>query len=254
MKAQIYKNVDLVEIPITAGQEEYFLPQNTDWAHSKIDKIMICAPAKDSVSPTDGQTPVMTASKLQDLYVNLYADSDKELMHDAHFSLLSHTNNHPVEINSKLNLSLCRLYFTTTPDEDAVLLMYVFYDGKEVEDYEEPQKSVTFTVDLEPDERKNFQQLINTYVYALPARIKGIEVWDAENTPAYLMLRDHQLSYILRDVHSELLRPRSEQYAAATGVQVHPFRLQDADIDFDYSYVRNASSDDAAHLTITLYY
>ena len=86
-----------------------------------------------------------------------------------------------------------------------------------------------------------FQEIINTYIHALPAKVRAISCWDAEQNPAYMTLRDHQLTYILRDVHTELCRPQMVGESAEK-TQVHPFYVDNIDIDFDYSFIRNATS------------
>lgn len=241
MKTTLYKNVDLVQIPIYEGVDEYYLPQNVSWAKEKVDKIVLCTPQNACVSPIDGVTPVLQRSSLQDLYMSIFTTEDREIMHDTYCSELLHTNNYPITIGAKLNLSVCRLFFRTAPKADACILMYVFYGSKEVEDYEPAKESVTVRFPLAANAQITFQEIINTYIHALPAKVRAISCWGAEQNPAYLTLRDHQLTYILRDVHSELCRPQMVGESAEK-TQVHPFYVDNIDIDFDYSFIRNATS------------
>lgn len=240
MKATLYKNVDLVVIPIKSGISEYYLPQNVSWAKEKVDKILLCAPTTACVSPIDGETPVMQRSALQDLYLNIFTDEDKEIMYDAHADGFKHTNNEPIKVDSVLNLSLCRMHFATAPTANSVLLMYVFYGSRVVEDYEPVTKSITVSFPLQANQKLTFQDIINTYIHALPKTVRGIICWGSESNPAYMTLRDHQLSYIVRDLHTELCRPPMVGDSAEI-TQVCPFLTDNMDIDFDYSFIQNAT-------------
>lgn len=241
MKATIYKNVDLVAIPIKSGISEYYLPQNVSWAKEKVDKIVLCTPTESCVSPIDGETPVMQSSGMNDMYLNIFTSEDKEIMYDTHSAGLVHTNNHPIMVDSVLNLSLCKLYFTTAPTTNSCILMYVFYGSKIIEDYEPATRSMTVSFPLQPNEKITFQSLINTYIHALPSTVRGITCWSSEENPAYMTLRDHQLSYIFRDLHTEMCRPTMVG-SSATTTQVCPFLTDNMDIDFDYSFIQNATS------------
>lgn len=254
MKATLYKNVDLVVIPIKSGVSEYYLPQNVSWASEKVDKIVLCDPTTSCVSPIDGETPVMSKmnNRMEDVYINLFTDEDKEITYNANSALFTHTNNHPIMVNSKLNLSLCRIYFTQEPGSTSCILMYVFYGSRVVEDYEPATKSITVSFPLQAGEKLTFQEIINTYIHALPKTVRAITCWNAESNPAYLTLRDHQLSYIVRDLHTELCRPQMVGSSAAT-TQVFPFLTDNMDIDFDYSFIQNATGN-ANKQTITFHF
>lgn len=245
MKATLYKNIDLVQIPIYSGVSEYYFPKNVDWAGKKIDKMLFLIPNATTtrcVSPIDGTTSLCTVDDTTNsIYVNLLTSNDVEIMHNVHVDCLSVDNNHTIDINEVLNTSVCRFYFRNTPVSDGVILIYVFYDSVTVEDYTLPSKSVTVRFPLNAGQQISFQDLINTYIHALPAKVKSITAWHAEKNPAYITLRDHQLSYIFRDVHTNLMRPMAYIYSG-TYAQVHPMLLNDMDVDFDYSYVRNATT------------
>ena len=253
MKATLYKNIDLVTIPIKAGVSEYYLPQNVSWAKCKVDKIVICTPTSAScLSPVDGKTPVVQSKALQNMYVNIYTDEDKELMYDAHSDVFVHTNNYPIYIHAALNLSLCRIYFTAEPTADGCLLLYVFYDSKTTETYTPPTQSITVSFPLAGDEKLTLQNIINTYIHALPSTVRAITCWDAGENPAYLTLRDHALSYIVRDLHTELCRPQMVGETAET-TQAFPFLTDNMDVDFDYSFIQNATNKDNKQ-TITFHF
>lgn len=241
MKATLYRNIELVRIPIKAGISEYYFPQNVSWAGCKVDRLAVCVPQNACVDPMDGVTPVMTISDLSDLYFNIYSADQKELLHAVGFEQLAHTNNNPVEINSVLDLSLCNLYFTTAPAQDYTLLLYVYHDSEEKSDYELPINSVTAEFPLQAGEEINLQQIITTYIHALPSKVKGVVFWSAVNAPAYFTLRDYDLTYMLQNLHSELARPNMNG-GTAPDTQVAQMLFNNIDINFQYSHIRNAES------------
>ena len=183
----------------------------------------------------------MTASDLADCFVSLYSEDNTELMHDVSFEQLLYSNNHPLYINARLNLSQCKISFTTPPASDATLLLYVFYGTRTEEYYELPRRSVTTEFPLAANEEMTLQDVINTYVHALPGKICGVMCWDAENNPAYLTLRDYTLTYVMANIHTAMARPDMNG-GAADASQAALFLLNDLDIDFDYSHIRNATA------------
>ena len=241
MKAKIYRNIDLVRIAVKNGVANYILPQNVAWADEVIDKIIVCAPGAACVDPVDGVTPVMGASDVKDLYFGLYNSENVELVHDLSWENFSHKNNHVLEIHDRLNLSLCRLSFTTVPTSDYTLLLYVVYGGREAEDYDFPKNSVTIDFPLQANEVLSFRDIMSTYIHDIPSRVRGIMAWDAENNPAYLTLRDYKLTYNLREAHTELMRPDMNG-GSSEASQAMVLWLDNLDIDFDYSHIRNAEN------------
>lgn len=253
MKIELYTNCSLCRIPLKAGQSEYYLPQNVDWANERVDKMVIVAPTSITCTdPIDGKTPVYGMGKIADCYINLYDADNRELFHDVSFEQIIHTNNNVLRVDAKLNLSLCRIYFTTAPTADATLLLYVFHGTREEEYFELPRKSITVTVPLAANQQMTFQEIINTYAHALSKKISGIICWDAENNPVWLTLRDYALTYQIANVHSELCRPDMNAGSAAAS-QAHVFWLNDLDIDFDYSNIREAAGQQA-YAKITFFY
>ena len=254
MKAELYTNCSLVRIPIKAGVQEYHFPQNVDWADKKIDKLLIVTPNRPGViDPVDGQTPVLRDyGDSSDMYIELYDANSRELMRDAFTAQLLYTNNNPLYVNAALNLALCRLYFNKPPQNDATLLLYAFYGTRTEEYYDLPKKSVTVEFPLKANEQMTLQEVINTYAHALPAKIQGIICWDAESNPAYLSLRDYKLTYQMTNIYTGLCKPdmRAE---AAFGTQKALFLLNDLDINFDYSYIRNAKNAESMQ-AITFFY
>lgn len=240
MKTSIYTNCSLVRVPIKAGETEYYLPQNVDWAAKKIDKLLIVASSTACTDPMDGVTPVMTASDLADCYVTLNDGDNREIMHDVSFENILHYNNNVITVDAVLNLSLCKLNFTTAPVADATLLLYAFYETREEEYYEQPKKSVNFRFPLQPNQEMSFRDIINYCIHAIPSTVKGIICWNAVSDPVWITLRDHELTYQMANIHSELCRPDING-GTADHSQAAIFYLNDLDIDFDYSRIREAA-------------
>ena len=238
----LYKNVALLQLNIQAGIDEYYLAKNVDWQDKKIDKIVLVAPQQLGMkSPVDGTTDVLTSSDIDSLYFDLYDREDHMLCNGMSHKCLLHTNNHPFIVNSELQLNLCRAYFTNQNNLSGCILLYVFYDTKQEYDYDEPQRSLTIQFPLAANEEITFTRLINTYIHAPNKRVKGIAFWDANNNPAYVTLRDHNNTYTIHDLASIICRPQMVG-ADAEHTQVHPLYLDDIDIDFDNSYIRNAKN------------
>lgn len=254
MKATLYKNIDLVRIPLKAGVKEYFFPQNVDWAGEIIDRMTFCFPDAAGTDPVDGVTPYADASTMPELFLSLYNTKEKELMHEVFVANLMHKNNNPVDIHNVINLSLSRMVLSAAPANDMTMLVYVYWGSETKEDYDMPMRSVTAVFPMEADQELTFQEIINNYVHALPGRIKAITAWNADNTPAYLTLRDTNLKYILRYLHTDLMRP-ADYYAGngAQDMQAHGLLLNDIDIDFDYSRIRNAQNSSQI-MKLTFYY
>lgn len=252
MKAELSKNIDLVQINVKAGVDEYTLPRNVDWAKQKIDRLVVVAPTASMLSPIDGTTAVMTAAQISDLYFDLYASSDKEIATGLHYSQLLHTNNHPVRVDSALSLQLSRLYFTTSPQTSGCLLLYVFWGGKTVEDYDMPRRSKTIEVELAANEEKKLREIIDRTIYADGNKVRGLEIYGGEVKPTYLTLRDKEHTYIINSLYSGLCRPQL-QGASAAATQKNMFLLDEQNIDFENSFIRNAVNQ-ANTQYITIYY
>ena len=254
MKAELYTNCSLVRVPVKAGEDKVYLPQNVEWVARKIEKMVICAPDNACIDPIDGVTPVLTATDLAALdgYVTLYDSTDRELMHDVSVENLLARNNHPLRVDAMLNLSLCSISFMTTPLSDATLLMYVFYGTREEEYFDLPKNSISVRFPLAANQEISFREIINYSIHAIPETVKGIIFWNAVNNPAYLTLRDHTLTYQMADLHTELMRPDVNGGSAADS-QVDLFLLNELDIDFDYSRIREAAGQSSTQ-RITFFY
>ena len=252
MKTELYTNCSLLRLPIKNGVDEYYLPQNVEWASRKIDRMVICAPANACTDPMDGSTPVLTAADLADCYVNLYNADNRELMHDVSFEQVLHVNNHALRVDDKLNLSLCRIYFTTPPTADATLLLYVFFQTREEEYFDMPTRSTTVVFPLQANEEIKFRDIIDYYMHAIPDTVKGMICWNAATDPAWITLRDHDLTYQMSNIHSEMARPDMNGGTSADS-QAAVFLLNDLDIDFDYSNIREAAGQASTQKITFLY-
>lgn len=250
--AELIKNIDLVQIKISAGVDEYAFPKNVDWSGKKVDKILLCAPTAACVSPIDGTSPVYTRSDVANLYFDLYDSADRELCYEASYEHFLYTNNHPLEIDSAISTQLSKLRFTTAPAKDGVLLLYVFWNTQDVPAvWDAPNKCKNVVVTLGAGERKTFADL-RDFIHTDFKKVRGIQVWGAESTPAYITLRDHNLEHVLNNVHVALLRPDMLGTDAESTV-LEPVRFDSLDIDFDYSFIRNATGS-IENVMITLEY
>lgn len=252
MKATLYKNIELVRIPVKAGIQEYYFPQNVSWAEECVERIAVLIPDQPCVDPMDGSTPVMDKSLYKDLYFNIYSTDQKELFHAVSAEQIMHINNNPLCLNSKLDLSLCSLYFTSAPAQDCTLLLYVYHGNKEVQMDMIPERSITLDFTLQAGEEINFQKIITTCIHALPATVKGIMFWNAKSAPAYFTLRDYKLTYMLQNLHSELARPNMNG-GSADDTQLAPMYFDSIDINFQYSHIRNCGSSAAVQKITILY-
>lgn len=243
MQAKLLKNIDVVQINVQAGVDEYYLPKNVDWNGKRIDRLaLVTAPEADTMfSPIDGTTPVLTMAQVPNLYFDLYTADDKDLAHELSAEQLMYNNNHPYYPDTVISLDLSRIYFTTAPEEDGCLLLYVFYDTVQALDYEPSSRNVTVTFPLAAGEAMTFTQIISRYIHADNHNVRGIIVWDAEENPAYIMLRDFQLEHVMQSVYTGLFRPQM-MGADAEHIQIEPAYIDCMNVDFDYSTIRNATN------------
>ena len=239
--ALLYKNIALLQLNIREGIDEYYLAKNVDWQGRKIDKIVLFAPESSGMlSPIDGVTPVLTSGEISSLYFDLFNKDNHTLCNGMSWECLKHINNHPYYIGTELQFSLCRAYFTKSPTVNGCVLLYVFYDTTDQYDFEQPVRNLTIQFPLEAGEEISFTRLVNTYIHAPAYRVKGIAFWDAKTNPAYVTLRDHANTYTIHDLASAMCRPAMVG-TTAEDTQVQPLYLNDIDIDFDNSYIRNAT-------------
>ena len=238
-----------MRVPIKAGETDYTLPQNVEWANRKIDRMIIVAPQNACTDPVDGVTPVMTLSDISDCYITLYDKDNREIMHDVLYENILHLNNNPLRVDAQLNLSLCRITFTTPPAADATLLLYVLYETKREEYADVPKRSTTVLFPLAANQEISFKDIINFTIHAIPETVKGVIVWEGNS---WLTLRDHALTYQMVNIHTELCRPDMNG-GTAYDSQAALFLLDNLDIDFDYSRIREASGQNTTQKITFLY-
>lgn len=257
---KLYKNIDVIQINVKAGVSEYFLPKNVDWADEVIDKLVVYAPAQESgvLSPIDLKNYIIERDAYSTIYFDLYREDGTDLAYSLSVQNLVNVNNYPIEINSKISLQLSRIFFSQPPIEDKCILIYVFWGGKDVEDMDLPQNSVTVTVDVAPGNDVYFDEFIDTYIHAQNKKVKGIDVWGGVYgaQQVFMTLRDHNYKTITNLLPCAMCRPQvTYDYLIAEYAQVNPLYLDNADIDFANSYLRcSADSDNTQKITITLYY
>lgn len=246
---KLYKNIDVVQINIKEGVREYYLPKNVDWADQVIEKIVVYATGHDmdEYSPVDGVTPIITRELCGDVYLNLYANDESEIVTNLNAQNILYTNNNPIEINSKLSLKLSRIFFAETSPADGCILLYVYYGSVELEDYDIPKHSVTVQFNLEPGETP-LSDVIDTYIHAQSARLKGIEYWGilTQGAGQFLTLRNRDYKTIVNRLPVNFCRPPMGVEFMETGdpikaelVQINPFYLDCEDIDFANSTIQN---------------
>ena len=255
---KVYNNIDLVQINIKAGVDEYYLPKNVNWRDRVVDKIVLAlAPISTTMySPIDGQTQVLDVLPIAayNLFFDLYSADDQQIARNLSFENLLATNNHVLEIGSQLSLNLSRLFFTNTPASDGCILLYVFYGSKETE-YEPTTKSVTVTVPLEAGGKMSLQDIVDNYILLQPETLKGMYVWDSDATPVYVTLRDKDGFRTLNSIYSGLMRPPIiASPGDARKTQIYEFRTDNLRIDMLNSFVRNAQNGNDADVKITFNY
>lgn len=241
---KLYNNIDVVQINIEQGVDEYYLPKNVNWRERVIDKLIVAlAPAGvTTLSPIDGVTQLLAHADVQDLYFDLYASDDAQIVRNLAYENILHTNNNVLEIGEQLSLNLSRLFFTTAPQVDGCILLYVVYGTKEAE-YSPLAKSVTVDVPLPANGRMSLQDIVDNYILLQPETLKGIYVWNAPTTPLYVTLRDKDGLRSFNHVFCSMMRPpiiTNPGYAEDT--QLHELRLDNLNIDMLNSFVLNGQN------------
>lgn len=260
---KLYKNIDVVQINIKEGVPEYYFPKNVDWADQVIEKIVVYGVGHDTeeYSPVDGVTPIISRELCSSVYLDLYADDETEIANNLNAQTILYTNNNPVEINSKLSLKLSRIFFAETSPIDACILLYVYYGNKEMEVCDVPQKNVTVQFELEPGETV-LSDVIDTYIYAQGARLKGVQCWGnlTVGMGKFLTLRNRNYKTIVNRLPLSLCRPPMGAEYMETGdpikaelLQINPFYLDCEDIDFANSTIQN-TFDRKEKVTLTFLY
>lgn len=255
---KLQKNVDMVQINIKAGVQEYFLPKNVDWADKVVDKILVYCPMTDRAaeySPVDGVTQLVSRNEIGDLYFDLYSNEDVEISHNLSAEQILYTNNHPIEINSKLSLQLSRIFFAKENTSDGCLLLYIYWGSVDVEDDELPKNSVTVEFEIPSKHEINLADVIDTYIHAQGAKLRGIIKWGyfVDGMGCFITLRDRNYKTILKSVPLNCMRPPMEieyalmppliiGYQIAEKIQTSSLYLDYEDVDFANSTIQNTSN------------
>ena len=246
---QLVNNIDIVQINIQQGVDEYYLPKNVNWRDSKIDRIALALASSDGLapqvlSPIDGQTPVLTLADVTDLYFDIYASDDSQIIRNLSYEQLLAVNNNPLEIGEVLSLNLSRLFFTTPPATDGCILLYVFYNSEYADEAPLAQQSIMVDVPLPANGRISLQDIVDNYIYMQPNKLKGVYLWDWQFTPAYLTLRYADNIHTLNSIFSSLCRPPLIPNGIQNGwdVQADTLMFNNINIDMLNSYVQNAQN------------
>lgn len=256
MKLQIYKNIDIVQINVKSGVSEYFLPQNVDWADRVVEKILLYTsilPEDKQLSPIDGVNPILSLEEVPSIYFDFYNQDEVELAHNLSAQSIVWSNNHPLELNSKISLKLSRMFFSQAPTQDGCVLLYVFWGSKTVETEELPQRSVTVQFNIADGEDIPLAQVIDTYIHSQGKKLKGINFWGGAemwNNGLFITLRDYNyVNPIVNNLPLAMCRPLmsvnpetpvTPYWTPSQLVQINSLYLDDADIDFDNSFIHKS--------------
>ena len=258
MKLQLYKNIDVVQINIKEGVQEYYLPKNVDWSNQVIDRIAIYTPYPElgERSPVDGVTPIVDREIINSLYFDLYAADEREIALNLNAQNLLFTNNNPVEINSELSLKLSRIFFAEPSPTDGCLLLYIFYGSKEM-DGDIPQRNVTVKFELPSGKELLLSDVIDTYIHGQCKKLKGVQYWGklTQGVGAFITLRNRNYKTIVNRLSLNMCRPPmatdDSVWSKVERIQINTLYL-DEDIDFANSTIQNTWGADVEPETITL--
>lgn len=249
---RLLNNIDVFQVEAGAGQQEAYFPKSVVWSGKKINRIVVVGSVsnKTEYSPIDGQTPLLPASSLKNVYLDLVDTNGVEIAHNMHVSCVLFNNNNPHTIDAVLDLPLCRFSFDPTISEYGCFLVYVIYE--EAYKQIDLRRSVTLHFRLAASESISVKEMINEYMHIKTERVKGITAWNADEAPFYLTLRDEDDTFVFNSVHACLMRPQTNRGASVL-TQASPFLLDSIDVDMDNSFVRNAI-DEEIEITLTFYY
>lgn len=269
MNYQIYKNIDVVQINIKSGVSEYFLPQNVDWADEVIEKISIYTsnlPEDKQLSPFDGISEILSHEEIPNSYLDIFNQDGVEIAHNLSAQSIVYTNNHPIELNSKISLTMSRIVYSQAPSQDGCILLYIYHGSKCIDTDDRPARSVTVNFSVGDGEDVMLSEVIDTYIHSQGKKLKGISFWGEFNdwNSAFITLRDYNYTKpILNSVPLAFCRPMmsvdpsialTPKWTAAQCVQVQPMYLDNADIDFDNSFIHNSNGRGEQNITLTFLY
>jgi len=252
-----YQNIALCQINVVAGQSEYYIPRNSNWADKKIEKIVLFTDYQSGIkSPVDG-SDVLTLSQIGDgLYFDLYDDKGVNIMHNVSEVAFIAENNFPLEVNSKLSYELSRLFFINAPTDSGALMLYIFYNSNE-EHGDEIHENITVTFDVEPMSRITLQEVIERYMYARNRGVRAITVWSGSYPDryrqGYLTLRDVNNKLCHEHIPTYFFRPSYEASWDPNIFPVEKIHLDGVELDFNNSEVFNGLSTKQTFI-VTFYY
>lgn len=250
---KLYKNIDVVQINIKAGVSEYFLPKNVSWVGKRIKNLFVYAanysedPDYTECSPVDGVTRLIDYNGIPEIFFDLYADDGSVITQNLCAQNFIYTNNNPLSIDHVLSLQLSRIFFANTPVVSGALLLYFSWDNKDV-DANYPQKNVTVSFDVPNGKDTVLSDVIDTYIHAQKARVKGVLYWGTlmDGANNYITLRNTDYKTIINNLPLNMCRPQQNvsndiNISAAENLQVNSIFLDSEDIDFANSYLRNTN-------------
>lgn len=260
---KLNKNIDVVQINVKAGVREYYLPKNVDWADKVVERIVVygATPELDEFSPVDGVTKILDCELLSNLYFDLYDSTAIEITQNLNAQNLFYTNNNPVEINSQLSLQLSRIFFAEESKDDGCLLLFIVYGSKDVENYDDPQRSVTVEFEVPANSEVSLADVIDTYIYAQGKTVKGIQFWGGitAGSGLFVTLRNSDYHTIVNRLALNMCRPpMSADYfdlgsdISAERVQANPMYFDNEDIDFANSTIQNTHEQGLKPSKVTL--
>lgn len=266
---KVHKNIDVFQIDLKEGVTEYFFPKNVDWENKVIDKIVVFAPFYQELlrSPLDSTSVIADRDFIRNLYFDLYNSDDQIIAQNLSATSLIYTNNNPIEIKSKLSLQLSRIFFSGEfPEEGGgALLVYVFYETKELDNFDIPNRSVTVDFKIKEGQEIVLSDIIDTYIYGNGGTLKGIYVW-GDSDGVYLTLRDKNFRTIVKYLPDAMMRPPMApsyyispvfQWSDVEKIQANPMYFDNEEIDFSNSTIKKPYTrftDEESIVTITFLY
>lgn len=254
-----YQNISLCQINVKTGQQEYYLPKNANWRGKKIEKIVAYIPLLANMnvkSPVDGQS-VLVMNDTSDLYFDLYNEDGVNILHNVHAYTLIADNNFVLDIKQKLSFDLSRIYFTTAPQQDGALMLYIYYNETDLQ-VDEPTENVTVRFPLAAGETMTFQQVIEKYMFVRSKKVRYISIWNGNVQPVgfntgYVTLRDTN-GYLAHEyIPNFFLRPCIDPAYPSQFLLSENRLVLNVDLDMNNSFIVNTQSVQDDYI-VTFYY
>lgn len=196
----IARNIDVVQFDLVKGQTDYYFPKNVSWANKRIDKIVVYNNniGMPETSPINGNSLYSRMFEPYPLYIDLYDKDNKQIANKVSIWQTTNWNNNPLYVNNYISLELSKLWIPSV-SKNTSILVYVFFDGAEREEYADINKSVTVTCTLPSDGKISFQDLVDNYITLQPGKVKGLIAGYVKDDGEYL-IKDFPCGFItLRD-------------------------------------------------------